>query len=329
MSLLVSARDILNQTGVGASMIPAISGISPWSNKWREWAIAQGLVERPPESSRMFWGRKLQRGIAEGFSEIFGIPHEWSDRSFYHAERPWQRATVDAFIPTIAEPEAVLEIKTAGLDQAAEFGRVEEGELGDEADIPEHYLAQLNWQMDVHGLKVAYLAVLISGNDFRCYRAVYDEALAAILREDGWEFWSQNVMGGIEPEIEPSDEADQYLKRRYPRDVEKIRLARDGEIQLLDELSYVRLALGPLEKRKAELEIQLKQAVGDAAGIESARAKFTWKKFRDSQEVNWQKLAESQLTGYADDIRHSMIAEVTETKPGTRRVHFTDRRSDA
>jgi len=50
-------------------------------------------------------------------------------------------------------------------------------DAGDEDGMPDYYLAQVEWQLSVTGLKTAYIAVLIAGNDFRIYKIHHDPVL--------------------------------------------------------------------------------------------------------------------------------------------------------
>lgn len=327
--MLTSAREIVETKGLGASEIAGVCGLSPFIKPWEIWARKRGLIVPEAPSRRMRRGIRLQQPAAQIFSEDYGIPHEWWDRSNYNPDRPWQRSTVDAFVPNIANKKAVLEVKTTGLDQAGEFARLEEGEIGTEDGIPDYYLAQVQWQLSTHDLKYGYLAVLIAGDELRAYKIERDQTLIDDLLEEGDVFWRRYVLGGLEPPPGHSDAVQAYIKRRWPREREGVRLATDAEMDLLNEYAEVRVQLEPLENRKKDLEVLLKKAAGDNAGIESPAARFTYKKIRDQQQVNWQKLAESQIESYPDDVRHSMIAEHTETIVGYRKIHFTDLRREA
>lgn len=325
---MTSAREIIATSGIGASEIAAVLDISPYSDPWRVFARHRGLIEPDPPTDWMRWGLKLQRPIAEMFTEDTGIPHEWYDKPFTHPERPYQRATVDALIPTVAKPEAVLEIKTADLSKSGDWGKTY-GEMGDEDGVPDYYLVQVQWQMSAYGLPEAYVAVLIAGNDFRVYKVRTNPELEDILLTAGEAFWRRHIMTGVEPPIGASEEARRWLSRRFPREREKLRPAEPGEFELLNEYALVRQKLGPLVERKDELESQLKLAVGEAEGIESPFCKFSWKIRKGRQETNWKGLAESQLVGYSDDIRHGMIAEYTRTGDSVRAIRFTDKRREA
>jgi putative phage-type endonuclease len=325
VSSLISAKEAIFT--LGGSGIAGALGISPFRSRWQVYALACGLIEPDPPTEAMEWGVRLQREIAQGFSAITKIPHEWFDKRIYHPERTWQHATPDAFSPTVANPKAVVEIKNVGLHMAGDWGKTY-GEMGDEDGVPDYVIVQLQWQMDVTGTREAFVGTLVGGSDFRFYRVPYDAELAEYAVEEGFEFW-RNVMNRIDPPIDASEEARGYLARRFPRDRDKLRPAAAGELDLLAEYADVRLALGPLETRKGELESELKLAIADAEGIEAPFARFTWKLRKGRQATDWQKLAEAQLVGYSDDERRALIAEHTSVGDGVRVIRFTDKRREA
>lgn len=317
---MTSAAEIVQIAAVGASEVAGVIGVSPWTDRWQIYASRRGLIKRQ-DTPEMRWGRKVQRQIAEIFTEDRGLRHEWSDKPHFNPTRRYQRATVDAFIPTIAKPEAILEIKTTGLHLAGEWEPTY-GELGGPDGIPDYYLAQVQWQMDAHGLPVAYIAVSIAGPDVRYYRIPYDPEVVQFLRGEVEPFWAESLMGDVEPEPGTSEAVKTWLKRRYPKETEKVRQATAEEIPLLDELAAVRAALKPLEDSKDELEVKLKKAIGDAEGLDWPRGRMTWKATRDSSETDWEALAKAELDKYPEDVRKQMIAALTTAKAGSRRIHF-------
>ena len=312
---MTSAAEIVRATGVGASEIAAILGISPFADRWQVWAKKKGIIENET-TERMYWGTKLEPVIAQVFSERTQLPVEWSNQRIYSKSREWQYSSPDALILT--EPRAVLECKTAGLDQAGEWDRDAEDEDG----VPEHYWAQVEWQMSTLELDTAYIAVLIAGNDFRYYKIRHDPEFEEMLLEEGYDFWRKHLLGDAEPPIGGSKRARDYLKRRFPREKEKLRAATLDEIVLLDE--YARLR-GEMEERQDcydKLENQLKLAIGESEGLTWARGKLTWKKTKDREETDWRKLAESQLAGCSKEERAALIHPYTHPIAGYRRIDF-------
>lgn len=313
----LTAAEIIRANGVSATMISPIAGISPWGDRWTAYAHAKGLIAPEEQTEEMFWGTRLQRVIAQVFCERMELPIEWSDQRVYSKTRPWQCASPDAFILTQPKRQ-VLECKTAGLHQSHEWDR----EATNEDGVPDYYVAQVEWQLSTCELEVAYVAVLIAGNDFRIYRIEHDPVLEEILLEEGERFWREHLMSNVPPPIGGSQRARQYLGQRYPRHREKLRPATLDEIAWLDEYAVLRAQSDVIESRRDELENQLKQAIGEAEGLSWSRGKLTWKKSKDHAAVNWEELAENQLVGYSKEEKAALVAQYTETVHGSRRLYF-------
>jgi predicted phage-related endonuclease len=271
----------------------------------------------------MFWGTMLEPVIAQVFSMRMEVPVEWYNQRITSAERPWQYATPDAFIlasAPVAGRIGLLECKTTDLHLSGEWDRNSDGEDG----VPEHYLAQVQWQMSVCRLDFAYIAVLIAGNDFRIYRIDHDPVLEDILVEAGETFWRQHILTKVEPPISGSEAARQYLRHRYPREREKLRPATEEEVELLDQYAELRGLLKLGGARRKTMENQITQAIGDHEGLEWDRGKLTWKRTKDRRFVNWEGLAKSQIRTYSEQEQKDFIQEYTLAKPGYRRIHFND-----
>lgn len=321
--MFTSAQEIIRSSGIGASEIAAVLGISPFGDAWTVYARKMKLVEPQEQTDEMYWGKQLEPVIARVFSERMDLTVEWFDRRFYNKTRPWQYASPDGFIRAETSERkriAVLECKTAGLHQSGEWDR----DTGNEDGVPEYYLAQVEWQMSTCGLDLAYIAVLIAGNDFRVYKIPHDPVLEEILLEEGENFWRHHLMTKVEPPIGGSDRARQYLQKRFPRDRETLRPATAAETEWLVEYAELRRLLGHIEARRKELENQITQAIGNAEGLHWARGKFTWKKPKDSSEIKWEELAQSQLVGFSAEEKAAFIEQYTHTIQGSRRIYFRE-----
>lgn len=317
VSSLTSAAEIVQANAISATDVPAILGLSRWGDRWTVYARKLGLIPPQEQTPEMFWGKKLEQPIAQAFSEITDKPILWFDQRVYHKTRPWQCCTPDAFV--MATPKRhVLECKTAGLQQAGEWDR----DMLNDDGVPDYYLAQVQWQLSTLELDLAYIAVLIAGNDFRIYTIERDPVLEEILLEEAEEFWQRHIMGKVEPAISGSDRARQYLRKRYPREREKLRRATAMETELLVAYANLRVLLDAGDERKRELENQITQAIGDAEGLEWERGKFTWKKTKDRTVISWDELAKSQLVGFDAEQQRELIDQYTHTEPGVRRIYF-------
>jgi len=321
---MTSAAEIIRASGIGSSEIALIMGVSKWGDAWTVYATKKGLIQPKAQTEEMRWGKLLEPTIAGAFSDDMNLPINWWDQRIYSERRPWQYASPDAFVfSTGDEPErvAVLECKTAGPNTARDF----DPHCGTEAGLPEYYLAQIEWQLDVTGLDHAYCAVLIGGSSFRIYEIEHDPVYAEILVEHGEKFWREHLLADVPPPVSGSDEARAYLRKRYPQVKDKIRMATQREMDMLSDYAALRVHLKEMEGEKDRLEARLCDAIQEAEGIESPLYRMTWKKTKDRTVIDWEALARQQIEGYSDQEREDLVASVTYTEPGSRRIYLREK----
>lgn len=319
----MSAAEIIRASGIGASDIAAVCGMGKFNDEWGVYAQKNGLVGPIEETERMFWGKKLEPVIAEVFGERMNMPIQWFNQRIESKRYAFMFASPDAFILSLDRTvrQGVLECKTAGLDQAGEWSKDD----GDQDGVPEYYQAQVQWQLSTCELRLAYVAVLIAGNDFRVYEIHHDPDFEDLLVEEADYFWRTYIMAKREPPISGSDRARDYLRRRHPRDNGVIRRANLMETDLLNAYSELRALMDQATARRKELENQITQQIGDDAGLEWDGGKFTWKRIKDSKQVQWKILAEDQfLLSLPATEQKELVQRYTKIKPGYRRINFRD-----
>lgn len=190
----------LRAGGIGASEIASVVGLSPFESAFALWHRKKGNLSGPDPSNPLFyWGHALEPLVAarfaEGHRDEFGVR---TTGTYASSEQPWQIANLDRVLVQHDKPDlaaSVLEIKTT------RYGDNWGPHLS--TDIPIHVRCQVMQQMDVMGVPVAWVAVLIGGNDYREYRIDYDAEDARSLREAGAAFWA-SLSAGDEPPIDCS-----------------------------------------------------------------------------------------------------------------------------
>lgn len=298
-----------------SDMAPAMNE-SEFRTAWDLYADKLELLPREPPTPAQKWGQRQERGIIQGFSEEMQIPIKATNVRFRDLLRPWRTAQIDALLDT--SPPMILEVKKVRWSQADQWRDPEEGENG----VPLQYLIQVLHQLSVTGFEYAWIAALIGDDDFRAYRITQDRVTEAMLIEEAENFWYDHVLARVPPEMGASHRASEYLKRRYPRNRGVIRQASEREIVWLTEYARVRNAQKLNQAERTALENMLKQAIGDQDGLEWAHGKLTWKRIKDSQEVNYEELATKLMVGFAADEIKSLKDEFTHPKPGYRKIYF-------
>ena len=176
------------EKGIGASDVAAILGLSPWETPFSLWLKKTHRVEPEPENEAMLMGHLLEEVVVKRWEMETGekaIKASAADIIYVHPEHDFLRATPDR---VIRGRKKILECKTT-VTQI------------DPDDLPIHWVTQVIYQMYVTGIHEADLAWLVSGRYFGYARIPYDEEFAEFIAGKVAEFWSENVLGGKEPEL--------------------------------------------------------------------------------------------------------------------------------
>jgi len=248
---------------IGASEAAAILGESDWQSPYSVWASKVGDVDTITESERMYWGKVLEPPIADRFTEWAeeNIPRFggiWGDGETLHthSKYPFIGASPDRFVcDHDGENIGVLEIKTTDGRNKADWT--------DEPPIA--YQIQIQQQLFVTGLKQAWLAVLIGGNEFRVYEIEANERFQAVLVKQLSHFWNDYVLTGTPPPADGSAATSRAIALLHPQDTgAEIELEPDAWLPKLEQLERIRKAQKRLEDHESVILNELKSVISDS-----------------------------------------------------------------
>lgn len=222
--------------GIGASDIAAVLAISPWGSPFSlYWQKVHGWSD--PDDDHKEAGRRMEPVIADWFADRTD-PLEnlvlYPGGLYRSSERPWQLATPDRLICTwcfecdghgfepVGRAGAVPCKACGGTGRSAPLAVLEckhpfdwDGfGAEDTNEIPVYYLAQVQQQCDVMGVKEWFLAAY-AGHQFRVYRGYRDEADIRVLRAAGAAFWAR-VESREPPDVDEHPATVDALKRLHP-----------------------------------------------------------------------------------------------------------------
>lgn len=299
------------RTGIGSSDAPIITGDAPWGDLLTLYAVKAGIIDEPDNENRQTeWGRRLEDVVATWYAESTGRKVRRVNRILRHREHPWMLASLDR-----VAGRRVVEIKTR------RYPDDEWGPAGT-AEVPPHYLVQVQHQLAVTGYDEADLAVLFAGSDPRLYVIPRDDALIESLIELESEFM-ECVRTGSPPEP---------LVRRQ-RAIVPI---REGEILAPDDgplgkgiegLYHLRQEIKALQKDEADATEAVKTLMGPMTGARSGPYRVAYKPNADSHPVRWELVAAAyrkalEEAGTSVDL-DAIEALFTDTKPGFRPLRIT------
>ena len=305
----------LRAQGIGGSEVAAILGLDPRRDAFAVYADKLGLVERAAPTGRMLWGKRIERVIADAYSDETGRAHEWCDDTRVHPTRPWQVFSPDAFVlgPPLTGPRPTiggLDAKNVAWDQAAKWG-----DPGSDL-VPDSIALQCQWYCSAAELPWWDVAALFGGNDLRVYRLHRDAEIEATLLEEAERFWRDHVLARVPPAPGASAATTEALKRMYPRNVEACRFATPEEAEMLMRMKAARERADAADAEKDAAENAVKLAIGESEGLIHGPIKVTWKRTADTFGPAWEEIARALGATPADIAAHTKML-----RAGSRRLH--------
>lgn len=252
------------KSGLGASDIAAIFGVSPYKSALALYYEKRGEVEMPlSEREALYWGRILERPIADRYEAETGRRVEMAEpyTIIRHPTMPWLIATLDAKAEAIpgqskappAGGPGVVEIKNAGFFRRDDWS--------DEPPLP--FLIQTNHQMLVAGTSWGSTAALIGGNEFFWADLTRNDGFIEVLIAKAAEFWDR-VQAGRPPDADGSESTRQLLRTLYPKDTGEVIALKGNWIAIDEGLQRVKEVEKKCHQERDELENQIKHAMGGA-----------------------------------------------------------------
>ncbi|HEY6014923.1 MAG TPA: YqaJ viral recombinase family protein, partial [Candidatus Limnocylindrales bacterium] len=288
------------QTGIGASEVAALFGVSPWQSPWEVWALKTGRLQPPPENEAMMRGRILEDGVADLW--VATLPKDKPVRLrrqglMRHRAHSWMLATVDR-LSVCQEGRCVVEIKT-GTDLSDWDGD----------ETPVAYQLQTQQQLAVTGRDHAHLVVL--GPRFQLLERTIprdDELIADMVEHlGGW--WQRHVVEDLEPDA--TARAADALARLYgnPDPDAVIDLPTDL-VDAPDRIRKLTDEAKALEAQADELRARIKQAAGNASIIRAlGQTVATWKPSKRIAGVNaaWRKANPDLVAAYSREVAETVL----------------------
>jgi putative phage-type endonuclease len=166
---------------VTASDIAAIVGLSPYTT--RDQIMQQKVIGTQPKMNfAMQRGQNLEPEARRRFEGV--MRKNYPACCVEHCEQSWMRASLDG----LSHDNEIVEIK-------APSWKVHEMALS--GFLPDHYMAQVQWQLLVTGLDLAWFVTISLKRDFvptqqlASVRVTPNPELQAFLLEEGEKFYTE------------------------------------------------------------------------------------------------------------------------------------------
>jgi putative phage-type endonuclease len=189
------------RVGIGASEVPVIAGISPYSTPVELWLKKTGGPETP-DSGQMAIGRALEVPLLRELARREKLTLRHNSQRRAHPEWP--------IVPLYATPDAIgpagtylAEIKVVGAWNSAEWA----------GGVPDHVRLQVQAQMAVHRrAEYCVVGALINGTDLRVERVERELPVIAEIEQRVARWWRDFVVSGSPPP--PTSEDDEWALLR-------------------------------------------------------------------------------------------------------------------
>lgn len=286
---LTERQQAIRATGIGASEIAAVAGLHPTIRPVD--VYLQKVGEAAPFDGNAFteWGHRLERAVAEAWQDRHPDSDIFTPGTLRHRDErfPFALASPDRIVVPRGRRarevwSSLLEIKNVSTYQAGAFG-------GGGDEVPEHFLVQVQWQLEVADLEAAELVPLIGGHDYREYPIRRDRELGAMLLDVAGRFWIDHVEARVPPPVDGSASYGAFLRRRFARETGDLLEPSDAAREIVARLRSAKAAKKAAEEAEALAENELKALIGEAPGVAGL---CTWKS-NASGGTDWKGLATS------------------------------------
>lgn len=284
------------RTGIGASDVAGILGLSPWDTPWSVWADKVGLTD--PDDTEvtdaMRHGTWAERTIGPWFEERTGLAVRQPQARAVGSE-PWMLATLDGLAfeePSGVVPVALVEMKATG----------ESAKTWAEA-ISMQYQCQGVWQSIVTGIDHVMFAVLhvtFGRLQFEVYEFTPSDDDKQFVLDAVRAFWYDHVLAGVMPAADGRTPTTQAIKAAWGdiEDADDVMLADERLIELHADLVNTKATVKQLGEHQAALENEIKARMQDCAVLA-----------HDGQPlVTWKPIVSNRLDGTALREAHPDIA---------------------
>lgn len=299
MRRLVSTIDLpktdwlkYRKKGITGTDAGAICGLNPYSSAFQIYQdkITDEIEEFDNESMRQ--GRDLEEYVARRFSEETGLKVRRANAIFQNEENPFMLADFDRLI---VGQKAGLECKTVSPYSSDKWN---------DGNIPLHYQMQVQHYLAVSGFDCWYIATVIFGREFLIRKIERDEELINYLIDIERGFWYNNVLAGIMPEPDGSDNCSEMIAKMYFKGQENKTIKLSGYKEILDRRADLDKLIKKMEKEKKEIDQKIKMEMQDATVALEAGYKISWSNF-EQNKLDTKKLKEEKPDIYKEYCKSS------------------------
>lgn len=268
-------RDDLKGLGLGASEVPAVMGLSPYSTASDVWLDRMGLAGPKDDTPAMAAGRALERPLLRMANARDGLGFRHNRLTLPHPKYPVVPlfATPDGFGPG---RQSTAEVKLVGR------------RFSDWSDEPPDYVtAQARAAMACVPPSRYAVVIAFVGSDLRVYRIERDAAIEERLIDYVGSWWAEHIDGETAPEPDTPAAAWRLYRARAAIEERAERIAAPDEQAVGSELRVIAAEVKRLDERADEL----RRVLADGS-LDSDVMGLGWRAgWRPRADVSWKSVA--------------------------------------
>ncbi len=253
---------------IGGIDAPVIVLPNPrWKTKYQLWLEKTGRAEPKDisEKPEVEFGDMQEEIIRKKFNKDTGYNVIKPEKKIMHPKYNFIGAHFDGLGIDENGNQFVFEAKTS------RYGKGWENDT-----IPPDYQIQVAHYLMVANAPYAFLALLISGCDYHCYKIYRDYELEKIILEKEIDFWENNILKDIPPELTTVEDYN-HIERK------KTVIEADPETKLIiDKYREIQEAIKKLEEQKEELKLEIIKAMGDNEYLKADNILVRYQKIESS-----------------------------------------------
>ena len=241
----------LRKNYIGGSDAGAVAGMNPYMGAYGVWLEKTGRAQGFEGNLTTEVGMYLEDFVAKEFERQTGKKTRKLNATLVNEKYPWACADIDR---QIVGENAALECKTTNsLPAMKMFGKNE---------YPGQWYCQMVHYLAVTGYAKMYLAVLISGREFRIFELERSESeIEALMRiEEG--FW-RHVQDDTPPDAMAADADAVSDHLSGAETVSDVTMDLSSELALLEEYAEVKSRADEYGKKLDELKARICVALGE------------------------------------------------------------------
>jgi putative phage-type endonuclease len=203
----------LRKKYVSSTESAALFGLSPWMTAFELGVTKQKGSDEDFSNERMKWGQRLQRSIADGIAEDYGLRIDDLEMQYATDDESRMGASFDYRITHAVSGENsnpltdMVRTLGPGLLEIKNVDSLEYKNKWQDDEAPDHIEIQLQHQLEVIGLKWGAIAALVGGNRVGLIIRERDAKVGAVIRAKVRSFWADFDKGNLPDPMMPEDAA--------------------------------------------------------------------------------------------------------------------------